>query len=187
MIRGVLRTLSNNKDLFTKIVNYFQPLTIFAKSFSHRRLLRESVQIRTTKSSVFGRFSHSGCLSDWVLNGPLMTTSLALSSGDWITLPFFQITYVPFSCMSYVYQYFIHFRINMAGNKKKWTQKFENVHNFIITIIIIIITTFILFSWFTHLHSLYIYIYTYIYIYVYICIYIYIFMRDKTTCKEVLK
>ena len=50
---------------------------------------------------------------------PLVTTSLALS---------FKKTYVPLLYTCYHYQHSIDFRINMAGNKYKRTQKFENVH-----------------------------------------------------------
>ena len=50
---------------------------------------------------------------------------------EYITCPFFQKTYVPFSYTSYLYQGSIDFRINIAGIKYKWMQKFENVRNFI--------------------------------------------------------
>ena len=59
----------------------------------------------------------------WVLNTPQITTSLAVSLLPKILRSI--------SCTSYLYQHSIDFWINMAGNKYKWTRKFENVRNFI--------------------------------------------------------
>ena len=53
------------------------------------------------------------------------------ASDDYINRLFFQKTYALFSCTFYLYQHPIDLRINMAGNKYKWKQKFENVHNII--------------------------------------------------------
>ena len=44
---------------------------------------------------------------------------------------FFQKTYAPFLYTPYLCHRSIDFRINAAGNKSKWTQKFKNVHNYI--------------------------------------------------------
>ena len=58
---------------------------------------------------------------DWVLNTPV-TTHYS---------PFLSKRYVSFSSTSHLCQYSIDIRTNIAGHKYKWTQKFENIHNFI--------------------------------------------------------
>ena len=64
----------------------------------------------------------SSKMFDWVLNTPLMTTSVAASSEKLI---------FHFHIHLIFYHYSIDFRINMTGNKHKWMQKFENVRIFI--------------------------------------------------------
>ena len=81
---------------FTKLVNGFQLLTTFPKTFFLYHIF------------------------DWFLSMPLMTTSFALS--------FKKRT---FSFHIHLIFINIDFRINMVGNKYKWTQKFENVQVFI--------------------------------------------------------
>ena len=85
-----------------------------------------------------------------------MTTSLPL---------LFIKTYVPFSCMSDLYQPSIDFRMRMEENKYKRMKKFKNDYmekkkkNIYIYIYI-----------YTYIHT---YIHIYIYTYIHICIYIY--------------
>ena len=53
-------------------------------------------------------------------------------SNDYISGPSFQKSYVPFSYTSYLYQHSIDSRINLAGNKYQWTQKWGHVDIFIL-------------------------------------------------------
>ena len=98
-------------------MNHFQLLAIFVKSFFHLRCLT-GFWIRLW----------------WLQHLPLMTATLDNYSTRlwWLNRSsFLPKTYLPFSYTPYFGQYSIDFWINMTWNKYKWTQNFENVHNFI--------------------------------------------------------